>query len=1135
MIFCRFLSDTFAIYAQDSAGSGGNIKNQGGKLIITDLAFMVGVTAPTSSYYTFNGAASAALGKDYSFSLTPTIEGLDDFVVFVDGEEIACVDGVYTVENVTKALTIEVLHGYIEKGNKVTASYEDNTITLTHAALANTSNAGYYAYISKDYIEYMYSQGYKILSFTYACDGEIAVKACYKYNGVQKDEVIKEGATPYDVSLDLSLVTQDVFFWGMNAGNSGNAIKDADFWLKITNLAFLKESITVEEELYAETATNTGLVEHEYFVVGDSYVVSVNGETTTATVTTAGQLEFSFTTLEASTGAALKRYSVVCKGNDHRITFSNVLCVNDAIRTCDELTAISRLKNGETSTKITGYYVLANDLDFASYGIVTPGGNYNYCHQFGGVFHGKDHTIRNISVGTCGIFGVLANAYIQNLNFENVKLVSNDNYVALLAGKAWGTKIWHVNVQYSEITVRSPENSSYAAYDQGLLFSRLATGTGMELKYVNLDATDLRVPSIFGSEATFLKESVDAGKTNFVSTVITVGSYFTYGYTGSGNGKLGTEITEIPEGIEIKTTLCSHEYDNDCDELCNNCGEERVATHPASWSVQEGKDVYACECGKVSKELITVLPTRQKLDLNWTGIEGTAGSGVYNSLTGQKCNKLSMDLSEIGDWEITSATFDSTKTTGINALSFNGNQISQSEYGNLNYTVTVTIADGTTHSVVVPVLVVTNVITTPEELNGMYITTTTIPGKGGYFELGNDIEYNGAWLSWATWSNSHSNGLTSFKLGWANPETAGFQGTFDGCGYTISGLEMNITWGGFITLLGANGTIKNVSFADAKLTALGGYVCAWGCGTIENVHVQYAAGAYGTSAYAGTFFCADNARNMTGEMTIQDCYIDASAITSKGASMARWIGLASISGATQSYVNLQNVYVKVPANLSAVTLVTDVENGNEVYTSFSNGYIGLGTVIYEPATSSYYTFAETTVDGAVYAFTITPTVVGLDDFIVLLDGEELTATNGVYKLVEMPKGAMSIQVLHGYIEYGGVSRVVYDGDTITVTNSTSTSNMNFMAYISADYVNYMMKQGYTKVCVYMTPDFTVANQAIGACGDTIVRTESNYTTVAEITLKADTAIKFWCQKNGSGSAIQSQGGFMTITGLTYIK
>ena len=82
------------------------------------------ITAPAASdYYTFTGAASVAQGGNYTFTVTEKVSGLNDFIVLVNGEEVTGDNGTYTVANVTEDLTIQVLHGYIEHGEKVTVTY----------------------------------------------------------------------------------------------------------------------------------------------------------------------------------------------------------------------------------------------------------------------------------------------------------------------------------------------------------------------------------------------------------------------------------------------------------------------------------------------------------------------------------------------------------------------------------------------------------------------------------------------------------------------------------------------------------------------------------------------------------------------------------------------------------------------------------------------------------------------------------------------------------------------------------------------------------------------------------------------------------------------------------------------------
>ena len=128
---------------------------------------------------------------------------------------------------------------------------------------------------------------------------------------------------------------------------------------------------------------------------------------------------------------------------------------------------------------------------------------------------------------------------------------------------------------------------------------------------------------------------------------------------------------------------------------------------------------------------------------------------------------------------------------------------------------------------------------------------------------------------------------------------------------------------------------------------------------------------------------------------------------------------------------------------------------------------------------------------------------------------------------------LTIKVIHGYIEVSGISTVTYDESGVaTVTNSTSIDNPNYMAYISADYVNYLISKGYTKLSFKVIPDNTIANQACVGCSanDMVVRTAATGSRlVATITLKADSAIMFWCQSSGSGANIQGQGGYLTVT------
>ena len=132
--------------------------------------------------------------------------------------------------------------------------------------------------------------------------------------------------------------------------------------------------------------------------------------------------------------------------------------------------------------------------------------------------------------------------------------------------------------------------------------------------------------------------------------------------------------------------------------------------------------------------------------------------------------------------------------------------------------------------------VLTSVIESKEELDAL--GKTAEKGNGiwdGYFALGNDIAYNGEFRTFC--------GL-SHCAGWGG--TTGFLGTFDGRGHIIEGLtigadaEGRAYFGGLFGVIGISGTVKNVGFADAKITAAdaSGIVADIVYGTIEDVFVE---------------------------------------------------------------------------------------------------------------------------------------------------------------------------------------------------------------------------------------------------------------------------------------------------------
>ena len=143
--------------------------------------------------------------------------------------------------------------------------------------------------------------------------------------------------------------------------------------------------------------------------------------------------------------------------------------------------------------------------------------------------------------------------------------------------------------------------------------------------------------------------------------------------------------------------------------------------------------------------------------------------------------------------------------------------------------------------------------------------------SGKYFELANDITYahTTAWND----ANSKENNYTAIGC-IKNSNILPFEGIFDGKGHTVSGIRI-YKWGttdaesyqGLFGILGSNGTVKNVTVADACITAyekVGGVVgeIIFGGGKVENCHAAATVALHAvmtkTCDFGGIAGCAGN-------------------------------------------------------------------------------------------------------------------------------------------------------------------------------------------------------------------------------------------------------------------------------------
>ena len=134
--------------------------------------------------------------------------------------------------------------------------------------------------------------------------------------------------------------------------------------------------------------------------------------------------------------------------------------------------------------------------------------------------------------------------------------------------------------------------------------------------------------------------------------------------------------------------------------------------------------------------------------------------------------------------------------------------------------VTATFAVSSNEMIVlkIPVCVYTMVINDEAELNSFPAVATANNGGGSYI-LGNDIVCTG----------TYTGGLT-----------VEFNGTFDGCGYTIYNMTTSNADNNARGLFGisATGTLKNVAFINASHAGQGGFITSFSAPKIENVYIQ---------------------------------------------------------------------------------------------------------------------------------------------------------------------------------------------------------------------------------------------------------------------------------------------------------
>ena len=498
----------------------------------------------------------------------------------------------------------------------------------------------------------------------------------------------------------------------------------------------------------------------------------------------------------------------VQKDGKYYNVIANVLVVTQDITTFDELK--SALKFDENKVKF-GYYRLKNDLSgynwYQSENDVGGGiwKNPNGELGFRGTFDGNNLSIRETFWNT-GLFGYIGKgAVIKNVTF-------NMNQYA--SGKLlFGYSMIGATVDNVKVNVTKQSNDGITEIKDntisGLLTSIFSYGNTFNKLVVDAQKTD--IDTLFGSCAYY---SYPAGyeENKFTACTVKAKSLVGLACTDNANkvvtpygGIEGLTVTLILDGITAEGTLeIGKEFAVPGVGLTEITSVMLGDNEFTAYSFANGTFTINADAFGVSEAGVKTFEITGKNADGYTVKQTVTVTAEFKAeevqLGGEReivlSNGTEFDL-DLGEYS--SATVLSATLGGENVGYANGKLVAGDEYkANLRkhgmQTLKVTIEkDGKYYSVIANVLVVTQDITTVEQLKKVS------ENSFGYFRLVNDLRVTG------------DNVINLPDSGdWINADgQGGFRGTFDGNGKTISGWTRR---NGLFGVVGAGAVIKNLTY-----------------------------------------------------------------------------------------------------------------------------------------------------------------------------------------------------------------------------------------------------------------------------------------------------------------------------------
>ncbi len=358
------------------------------------------------------------------------------------------------------------------------------------------------------------------------------------------------------------------------------------------------------------------------------------------------------------------------------------------------------------------------------------------------------------------------------------------------------------------------------------------------LTYKNTGTTDIQVKAVWMNFVVYETFTVEYVSVNYIE----INNRNVALYTSDIFGDKTTEtltFTIVENGEIVENPTVSYEYDTTALRIENNV----VSVLKKESATYEITASYAGAEGDMSVDFVvsTHYPVKN-MESKYNGYELEAmvenDTSVFDCFT---------------DGSSIVAVYDTAEPT-VNCVENGKIHLNTKYYGKRSWIVH--SSEG--YGYQISGSVVTKIIRTAEEFQEIFMTkawtqsggwTTDVASTyhGGYYVLGNDIEFKNPTYNdskYLAYDVSGNGGI---------PENAGFNGTFDGRGHTISNIYMysttanrNVTNGIFGTI-GMKGVVKNVSFVfGGGCNWVTCYLANAIAGTVDNVFIQVDLATYGT-------------------------------------------------------------------------------------------------------------------------------------------------------------------------------------------------------------------------------------------------------------------------------------------------